>query len=76
MYQLGHKLQDYVESEKYLDVYFHHQSSWSTHCEMAVEKATTKFNLLRRTCYFIHDSKQRRALYLILVRSILFFDTI
>ena len=37
---------------------------------MAVQKATKQFDLLRRTCYFIHDSKQRRALYLILVRSL------
>ena len=70
MYQLDHKLLDYVESEKDLGVCFQHKLSWNMQCEMAVEKATKQFNLLRRTCYFIHDSKQRRALYLILVRSI------
>ena len=37
---------------------------------MVVQKAIKQFNLLRRTCYFIHDSKQRRALYLMLVRSL------
>ena len=48
----------------------YHVASWNMQCEMAVQKATKQFNLLIRTCYFIHDSKQRRALYLILVRSI------
>lgn len=37
---------------------------------MAVQKATQQFNFLRRTCYFIRDNRQRRALYLILVRSL------
>ena len=37
---------------------------------MIVRKATKQFNLLRRTCYFINDTRQRRALYLTLVRSI------
>ena len=47
-----------------------HKLSWTKHCETVVEKATKQFNLLRRTCYFMKNSNQRRLLYLTLVRSI------
>ena len=36
---------------------FFHRLSWTNQCGMAVHKATKQFNLLRRTCYFINDSK-------------------
>ena len=69
-YHLDDKLLDYVNCEKDLGVVIDHKLSWTNHCEQAVNKATRQFNLLRRTCYFIKDSRQRRALYLTLVRSI------
>ena len=60
-----------VMNEKDLGVIIDSKLQWSTHCEMILQKATKQFNLLRRTCYFIFDSRQKRVLYLTLVRSIL-----
>ena len=67
-YELNGCLLDYVQNEKDLGVLFDNKLSWSNHCELVVQKSTKQFNLLRRTCYFMHDSKQKRALYLTLVR--------
>ena len=69
-YQLDNKLLSYVDNEKDLGVVFNHKLSWTNHCNMVVHKANNQFNLLRRTCYFINNPKQRRALYLTLVRSL------
>ena len=68
-YHLDDKMLIYVNNEKDLGIFIDHKLSWTNQCEMAIHKATKQFNLLRRTCYFINDSKQRRALYLTLVRS-------
>ena len=69
-YHLDKKLLCYTDSEKDLGILIDHKLSWTSQCETAVKKANKQFNLLRRTCYFIKDSRQRRALYLTLVRSI------
>ena len=68
-YHLDDKLLNYVDCEKDLGVFTDHKLSWTKHCERVVQKATKQFNLLRRTCYFINNNKQRRVLYLTLVRS-------
>ena len=69
-YHLDNVLLNYVDIEKDLGVCIDLKLSWTIQCEMAVQKATQQFNFLRRTCYFIRDNRQRRALYLILVRSL------
>ena len=62
---------DCVMNERDLGVIIDSKLLWSIHCEMILQKATKQFNLLRRTCYFIYDSRQKRALYPTLVRNIL-----
>ena len=44
--------------------------NFKTHQDYIINKATTQFNLLRRTCHFIGNTKKRRTLYLTLVRSL------
>ena len=69
-YSLNGRLLDYEKSEKDLGVIISNKLSWNAQCESLVQKANKQLGLVRRTCYFIVDSNQRRALYLSLVRSI------
>ena len=67
---MNDKLLDYVNSEKDLGVIISGKLSWNAQCEALMQKANQHLGLVRRTCYFIVDKKQRRALYLSLIRSI------
>ena len=69
IYEFNGNLLDYVENEKDLGVVTNRQLTWNVHCEMLVKKAK-QFGMLRRTCYFMSDKKQRCALYISLIRSI------
>ena len=69
-YHLDDKLLNYVDFEKDLGISIDHKLCWTKHCETVIEKATKQFNLLRRTCYYMKNSNQRRLLYLTLVRSL------
>ena len=69
-YSLNGNILDYESSEKDLGVVIRSNLSWNSHCEWIVQKANNQLALVRRSCYFITDSKQRRALYLSLVRSL------
>ena len=69
-YHLNGTYLDYVESEKDLGVIVHGNLSWGTQCKNLISKANQRLGLVRRTCHFTKCSKQRRVLYLALVRSI------
>ena len=69
-YSLNGTILDYETTEKDLGVYIHNKLSWSAHCASLASKGNNQLGLVRRTCYFINDSNQRRVLYLTLVRSI------
>ena len=69
-YTLNGKILDYENSEKDLGVIINSRLSWNPQCESLVLKANRQLGLVRRTCHFIKNSDQRRALYLSLVRSI------
>lgn len=69
-YSMNGNLLDYVQSEKDLGVIISGKLSWNAQCEAMVHKANQHLGLVRRTCYFIVDTNQRRALYLSLIRSI------
>ena len=69
-YSLNGKLLDYEICEKDLGVYIHNKLSWKDHCDSLISKANNQLGLVKRSCYFIKDIKQRRALYLTIVRSI------
>ena len=69
-YELDGKILWHVDNEKDLGICTNQKLSWTLHCEMAINKAVKQFNMLRRTCYFIYDIRQRKALYVSLVRSL------
>ena len=69
-YSLNGTILDYETSEKDLGVYIHSKLSWSAHCSSLTSKGNNQLGLVKRTCYFINNSNQRRALYLTMVRSI------
>ena len=68
-YTLNDNILDYETSEKDLGVVINSKLLWNTQCESLVQKANKQLGLVRRTCHFVNNSKQRRALYLSLVRS-------
>ena len=70
VYMLNGTPLDYVESQTDLGVIFNGKLNWSAHCRNQAVKANQRLGLIRRTCHFTMCSKQRRALYLTLVRSI------
>ena len=70
IYELNGLLLEYVQTEKDLGVVTNRQLTWNSHCEMLVLKANKQFGMLRRTCYFMADKKQRCVLYITLIRSI------
>ena len=69
-YSLNGVLIDYVTQHTDLGVIITSDLSWSSHCEYIINTMTAKFNLLRRTCYFLNRSALKRSLYLSMVRSL------
>ena len=70
MYEINGHILDYCTSEKDLGIHLNPKLNWNEHCTYLVAKANRKFGLLRRTCHFVKNIRRKRALYLILVRSI------
>ena len=68
-YRIGDCILDYVDFEKDLGVHVTNNLNWSEHCNRLYTKASQMFGLTRRTAHFVKDSRQRRALYLSMVRS-------
>ena len=69
-YELDNTVLDYVNEEKDPGVLVTSKFTYKAHQEYIINKATVRFNLLRRTCHYVHNTKKRRILYLTLVRSI------
>ena len=69
-YMLGNVMLDYVNEEKDLGIIVNSTLKWDTHQHSILSKANNMFNLMRRTCHFVKNSKKRRTLYLTLIRSL------
>ncbi|MCP4459602.1 MAG: reverse transcriptase family protein, partial [Cytophagales bacterium] len=72
-YELSGKDIDFVQSwESHTDLGIEMKTNltWSTHCKALVSKASSRLGLLKRTCHFATDKKQKRSFYLALVRAI------
>ena len=69
-YELDYTVLDYANEEKDLGMLMTSKLNFKTHQDYIINKATTQFNLLRRTCHFIGNTKKRRTLYLTLDRSL------
>jgi endonuclease/exonuclease/phosphatase family metal-dependent hydrolase len=61
---------DSVQSQADLGVQINTRFTWGAHCDSLVSKASSRLGLLRRTCHFTTDRRQKRSFYLALVRSI------
>ena len=55
--------------EKDLGVHVTSNLCWTKHCDYLYSKASRNFGLLKRTCSFVKNRKQRRSLYFAMVRS-------
>ena len=69
-YELDNVILDYTDEEKDLGILTTTKFNFKAHQTFILNKAVTQFNILRRTCHFVNNSKKRRTLYLTLVRSL------
>ena len=61
---------DYVSSQTDLGVNVNTRLNFGAHCNALVVKANSKLGLLKRTCHFTTNKRQKRSFYLTIVRSI------
>ena len=65
-YELDNTVLDYVNEEKDLGVLMTSKFTYKAHQEYIIKKATVQFNLLHRTCHYVHNTKKHCTLYLTL----------
>ena len=70
IYEINGTLIDYVRSQKDLGILVNTNLTWGPHYDMLIMQASSKLGLLRRTCHFTADIRQKRSFYLAIVRSI------
>lgn len=70
IYELNGTLIDYVQSQSDLGVKINTKLTWGPHLDDLISKANSRLGLLKRTCHFSNDKRQKRAFYLAMVRSI------
>ena len=68
-YSLDRNILDFTESEKDLGLLVSTKLNWTEHCTKLYNKASMMLGLTKRTAHFVINQKQRRVLYLTLVRS-------
>ena len=68
-YKLSGVPLQHVNSEKDLGVHMTNNLCWTKHCNYLLSKASWNLGLLRRTCNFVKNTRQRRSLYIAMVRS-------
>ena len=69
-YSIDNVILDYVTEQKDLGIIVNSRLTWHSHHQYILNKATTMFNLLRRTCHFVNNPVKKRTLYLTMVRSL------
>ena len=69
-YQLDSTILDYTHEEKDLGILTTSKVCFKAHQNYILSKAITQFNLLRRTCHYVNNTKKRRTLYITLIRSL------
>ena len=70
LYELNHTVINYTASQIDLGVDINTKLLWGAHCDALVAKANSKLGLLKRTCHFTTNRRQKRSFYLAIVRSI------
>ena len=61
-YQLDSTILDYTHEEKDLGILTTSKFCFKAHQNYILSKAITQFNLLRRTCLYVNNTKKRRTL--------------
>ncbi len=69
-YEINGTCIDYVKSQRDLGININTNLTWGPHYDMLVLQASSKLGLLRRTCHFTADVRQKRSFYLAIVRSL------
>ena len=69
-YKLSGSDIDFVPSQSDLGVAINSRFNWGAQCKALVSKASSRLGLLKRTCHFTTDKRQKRSFYLALIRSI------
>ena len=69
-YKLSGSDIDFVPSQSDLGVAINSRFNWGAQCKALVSKANSRLGLLKRTCHFTTDKRQKRSFYLALIRSI------
>ena len=69
-YQLNGVYLDSVDQEKDLGILVGSKLSWTNHHQAVFSKASSRLGLVKRTCHFTVCPRQKRSLYLALVRSL------
>ena len=69
-YQLDSTILDYNHEEKDLGILTTSKFCFKAHQNYILSKAITQFNLLRRTCHYVNNTKKRCTLYITLIRSL------
>ena len=59
-----------MPSQSDLGVAINSRFNWGAQCKALVSKASSRLGLLKRTCHFTTDKRQKRSFYLALIRSI------
>ena len=70
LYELNHTTIDYIYSQTDLGVEVNSRLNFNEHCHKLLSKASSNLGLLRRTCHFVADRRQKRSFYLAIVRSL------
>ena len=70
-YSLGGTVLDYVDRQRDLGIIITSTLEFDTHANSILSSMVFKFNLLRRTCFFLSRSSCKRTLYLSMVRSLI-----
>ena len=69
-FTLGDNVLDYSPEEKDLGVIISTKLNWDSQHNSTITKASRQLGLLKRTCHFVNNNSQKRALYIALVRSL------
>ena len=69
-YEIDGKFIEYEKSQKDLGVIINSSLTWGPHYDLLISQASSKLGLLRRTCHFTADIRQKIAFYLAIVMSL------
>ncbi|KAL5266583.1 hypothetical protein ACHWQZ_G003831 [Mnemiopsis leidyi] len=69
IYEINGTCIDYVNSQRDLGVELNNNLNWGSHHSMLVLQASSRLGLLRRTCHFNANVRQKRAFYLAIVMA-------